>query len=220
MNRERLNENFDAEVFKKDLIQRHPLLASSLDEITSAFELLTQCFEAGGKLLICGNGGSAADAEHMVGELMKGFSKKRTLAEPVRSRLISVSDEFGTNLADKLQTALPAIALTCQSSLITAISNDMDPDLIFAQQVIGYGMPGDILFALSTSGTSLNVLNAIVTAKAAGLKTIGMTGRDGGKFNQYCDLVIHVNATATHEVQELHVPVYHALCGMLEEYFF
>lgn len=202
------------------LIVRYPLLETSRKEIASAFELLRQSYQQGGKLLLCGNGGSAADAEHIVGELMKSFSKERKLDESIKNSLVASSQKFGPRLAQNLQPGLPAISLTCHSALNTAFANDVDPELIFAQQVLGYGKKGDVLMGISTSGNSKNVLNAMVTARSLGLSVLGLSGRNGGGFNDFCDIVIHVDAEVTPEVQELHLPVYHALCEMLEHYFF
>ena len=202
------------------LIVRYPLLDASRQEIASAFELLRQSYQQGGKLLLCGNGGSAADAEHIVGELMKSFSKERKLDESIKNCLVASSKKFGPRLAQCLQPGLPAISLTCHSALNTAFANDVDPDLIFAQQVLGYGKKGDVLMGISTSGNSKNVLNAMVTARSLGLPVLGLSGRKGGGFNDYCDIVIRVDAEITPEVQELHLPVYHALCEMLEQHFF
>ena len=202
------------------LISRYPQLASSEKEIQGAFDMLVNCFKSGGKLLICGNGGSASDAEHIVGELMKSFSKERKLDESIKNSLEASSQKFGPRLAQNLQPGLPAISLTCHSALNTAFANDVDPELIFAQQVLGYGKKGDVLLGISTSGNSKNVLNAMVTARSLGLSVLGLSGRKGGGFNDYCDIVIRVDAEVTPEVQELHLPVYHALCEMLEHYFF
>jgi len=202
------------------LFVRHPLLEASQQEIVSAFELLYKSYEKGGKLLLCGNGGSAADADHIVGELMKSFSKERKLDETIKNKLIESSRDMGPRLAQCLQPGLPAISLSCHSALNTAFSNDVDPELIFAQQVLGYGRKDDVLMGISTSGNSKNVLNAMVTARALGLSVLGLTGRHGGGFNEYCDIVIRVDAEFTPEVQELHLPVYHALCDMLEQHFF
>lgn len=203
-----------------NLITRYPLLSSIVDDIREAYELLTKCYENSGKLLICGNGGSASDAEHIVGELMKSFSVNRILPKEIKIKLQSVSHEKGEYISSKLQPALPAIALTCHNALNTAFSNDVDPLLVFAQQVLGYGSANDVLLAISTSGNSENVVNAIITAKALGIKTIGLTGKKGGKFNDLCDIVIKVNGNTTQEIQELHLPVYHTLCLMLEKHFF
>jgi D-sedoheptulose 7-phosphate isomerase len=202
------------------LIIRYPVLCESKNEIEQVFTLLCHSFENGGKLLVCGNGGSASDSEHIVGELMKSFSKKRSMPQPIKDSLKAASPDLGSYLAESLQPALPAIALTNHAALTTAFSNDVDPTLIFAQQVLGYGKKEDVFLGISTSGNANNVLNAFVTAKALGMKTIGLTGKTGGRFIGLCDALIRVDATSTPEVQELHLPVYHALCQMLEEYFF
>jgi D-sedoheptulose 7-phosphate isomerase len=202
------------------LITRYPVLAESLPDIENAYKLLENCYLQKKKLLICGNGGSASDAEHIVGELMKSFSLHRKLPELTKISLVKTSQERGSYLAEKLQPALRAIALTSHTALNTAFANDVDANLVFAQQVIGYGEKDDILLAISTSGNAENVNNALVTAKALGLKTIGLTGKSGGKLKENCDIVIGVNAHTTPEIQELHLPVYHALCLMLELHFF
>jgi D-sedoheptulose 7-phosphate isomerase len=173
-----------------------------------------------GIILACGNGGSAADAGHFVGELMKTFKLERPLPEELKSKLVKDFKSEGEYLAGKLQRPLPAISLVSQTSLITAIGNDVSSDLIFAQQVIGYGKKGDILLAISTSGNSKNILYAIYTANTTGMKVVGLTGRNGGKMKKYCDIAICVPADETPRIQELHLPVYHTLCAMLEEYFF
>ncbi|MEZ5041690.1 MAG: ROK family protein [Saprospiraceae bacterium] len=201
-------------------LTRHPLLSSSIADIKEAFNLLCECYSNNHKLLICGNGGSAADSEHIVGELMKSFTYNRVLSNEIKRKLAAVSKEKGTYLAEKLQPTLRAISLTCHNALNTAFSNDVDPKLVFAQQVIGYGDPGDVLLAISTSGNSENVLNAVLVAKAIGLRTIGLTGKMGGQLKEICDVTIGVDGTETADVQELHLPVYHALCKMLEKRFF
>ncbi|MCE4565019.1 SIS domain-containing protein [Maribellus sp. CM-23] len=210
----------DSNQILENLIARYPVLAVSKSEIFRAFELMRNSYKQEGKLLVCGNGGSASDAEHIVGELMKSFTKKRPLSSHLSEELLATSQEHGPYLATNLEGALPAIALTCHAALNTAFSNDVDADLIYAQQVVGYGKPGDVLIGISTSGNAKNVINAVITAKAKGLKTIGLTGKLGGKLNENCDVVIHVNATETYQVQELHLPVYHALCQMLEATFY
>lgn len=194
------------------LFSRYPLLAPLKDAIMRAYSAIEGAFRGDGKLLICGNGGSAADADHIVGELMKGFYKPRKL-DGEDSRV------FGL-LGEKLQGALPAIALTQHSALSSAFANDADPSMAFAQQVYGYGRPGDALLALSTSGNSVNVLNAVSVAKAIGMATIGMTGESGGELIKICGVCVNVPAAATADIQELHLPVYHTLCAMLEEEFF
>lgn len=203
-----------------ELITRIPALESCRQEISLAAEAITSCFKTHGKLLVCGNGGSCADADHMVGELMKSFEKKRQLPEDLKKRLQASSAERGAYLAEQLQAALPAISLCAQSSLTTAISNDMDATLVFAQQVAGYGREGDVLLAVSTSGNSQNVVDAAIAAKAIDMIAIGLTGRDGGKLHSCCDITIRVPALSTARVQEYHLPVYHALCRIIENRLF
>ena len=204
----------------EQLIQRFPLLEGCKDEIEKAFYILKQTYENKGKVLICGNGGSAADSEHIVGELMKGFLLRRSLPNEKREKLIAAFGEDGQYLADNLQGALPAISLVSQSSLAYAYINDVAPDMVFAQQVYGYGMAEDVLIGLSTSGNSKNVVNAIKAARAFGLKTVGMTGEKGGKMKELCDVTIKVPAEETYKIQEYHLPVYHVLCAMIEMEFF
>ena len=201
-------------------IERHPLLDISKKIIIQAFDLLNACFVNKNKLLICGNGGSSSDSDHIVGELMKSFFYDRALSDEDKLKLVATSPEIGKYLSEKLQPALRSISLSAHSALNTAISNDIDPDLIFAQQVIGYGDQGDTLLGISTSGNSKNVISAIITAKAMGLKTIGLTGKKGGELRQICDVAICVNADETPDIQELHLPIYHTLCAMLEYEFF
>ncbi|MEN8202414.1 MAG: SIS domain-containing protein [Bacteroidota bacterium] len=199
-----------------ELTGRIPALESCKKEIGEAAVLISGCFENGGKLLLCGNGGSCADADHMVGELMKSFEKKRSLPEDLKKRLRTLAGERGAYLADHLQEAFPAISLCAHSSLLTAISNDMDADLVFAQQVAAYGVEGDVLLAISTSGNSRNVRDAALSAKAKGMTVIGLTGRSGGILKPYCDVSVCVPAERTADVQEYHLPVYHTICRMIE----
>ena len=203
-----------------NLIARYPILTIAKDSIARAYETLADCFAAGGKLLIAGNGGSAADAEHIVGELMKSFCLPRPMSAAFREAAESVDPEMGRVLGEGLQQGLPAIALSAHTALGTAWMNDCDPALVFAQQVAGYGRPGDVLLGITTSGNSLNIRYAAVAARAAGLKVLSLTGAPGGKIAALSDVCIHVPATETFKVQELHLPVYHCLCLMLEEYFF
>lgn len=213
-----MTEKVEAQL--KLLIERYPKLSVCKDDIATAYELMKNCYENGGKLLVAGNGGSAADAEHIVGELMKGFKKPRKLPQEYANRLISVNSELGKVLADNLQGALPAIALDGHPGLTTAYMNDCEPLLCFAQQVNGYGNEGDAFLGISTSGNSKNVLYAAVTAKAKGMKVIGLTGQKDSKLSEMADVCIRVPQTETYMVQELHLPVYHCLCLMLEEIFF
>ncbi len=203
-----------------NLIARYPILTIAKDSITRAYETLADCFAAGGKLLIVGNGGSAADAEHIVGELMKSFCLPRPMSAAFREAAESADPEMGRVLGEGLQQGLPAIALSAHTALGTAWMNDCDPALVFAQQVAGYGRPGDVLLGITTSGNSLNIRYAALAARAAGLKVLSLTGAPGGKIAALSDVCIHVPATETFKVQELHLPVYHCLCLMLEERFF
>lgn len=203
-----------------ELVNRYPVLESVRDDIEMVYKILVECYENGGKLLIVGNGGSAADSEHIVGELMKGFVKNRPVSEEMRAALLEADPKRGAALAKNLQGGLPAIALTAHTSLNTAFANDRDPVMIYAQQVNGYGKAGDVFLGISTSGNAENVMYAAVTAKAKGLKVLALTGKDGGKLAKIADASIIVPAKETYQIQELHLPVYHALCLMLEARFY
>jgi len=202
------------------LIERYPKLSVCKEDIKNAYELLEAAYINGRKLLVCGNGGSASDSEHIVGELMKEFKLKRKVYSDQATALKAIDPELGQVLADNLQGALPAICLTGHSSLTTAFMNDANADLVFAQQVNGYGKPGDVFLGISTSGNSKNVLYAAVNAKAKGLKVIGLTGAKDSKLMKFADACIRVPETETYKIQEYHLPVYHCLCLMLEEKFF
>ncbi|MCP4401107.1 MAG: SIS domain-containing protein [bacterium] len=202
------------------VVEDYPKLEICANSIKNAFILLRDCFQAGGKVLICGNGGSAADAEHIVGELMKGFLLKRKLKEGHIEKIKSTCPNDWEYLTEHLQMALPAISLVSHSSLLTAFANDVAADMIFAQSVYGYARDHDVLLGISTSGNAANVLNAVRVANAFGVKTLGLTGESGGAMKELCDLTIRVPATPTPKVQEYHLPVYHALCAMLEAEFF
>mgnify|MGYP000024977589 CR=1 FL=1 len=204
----------------EDLISRYPILQICVQDIRTAFELIAASYKNGGKLLIAGNGGSAADSDHISGELLKSFVRKRKPNKDFLSKLQDIDFETGTYLTDKLQGALPAIALTNNSAVMTASLNDVDGNVMFAQQVNGLGQPNDIFLGISTSGNSKNILYAMVTARAKGLKTIALTGRDGGKLKSIADVSIVAPEKETYKIQELHLPIYHALCLQLEEYFF
>jgi phosphoheptose isomerase len=171
-------------------------------------------------VLVCGNGGSCADADHIVGELMKSFELKRPIKSLVQEKLVLLDPERGSFLASHLQQGLPAISLTAHTALTTAVANDINGEVVFAQQVIGYGGSNDILLVISSSGNSQNVLDACLVAKAMDLKVIGLTGETGGKMKPYCDILINVPGRRTFMVQELHVPVYHVLCLAVEHHFF
>jgi D-sedoheptulose 7-phosphate isomerase len=202
------------------LLERYPALEAVKKDIISAYLLLEECYANGGKLLVAGNGGSAADAEHIVGELMKGFKLPRKSNADFAKKLMEENAELGTVLAENLQGALPAIALDGHPALSTAYMNDCEPLLCFAQQVNGYGKQGDVLLGISTSGNSKNVLYAVTTAHALGMKVVGLTGAKDSNLNKMSDVCIRVPQTETYMVQELHLPVYHCLCLMLEDKFF
>lgn len=204
----------------EELMARYPQLEAVRGQVTEAYEILKECFQSGHKLLVAGNGGSAADSEHIVGELMKGFIKRRPVSGAMAERLEAADPQAGKELAGKLQGGLPAIALTGHAGLSTAFLNDVDGLMVYAQQVYGYGEEGDVFLGISTSGNAANVYYALVTAKAMGMKVIGLTGKNGGKLGQYADTAIIVPEQETFKIQELHLPVYHALCLMLEEHFF
>lgn len=203
-----------------ELVERYPVLEPVKEEIYAVYEIMRDCFASGHKLLVAGNGGSAADAEHIVGELMKGFVKQRQIPEEMAEKLWHIDLETGEELANKLQGALPAIALTGHNALSTAFLNDVDGRLTYAQQVYGYGVAGDVFLGITTSGNAANVHYASITAKAKGMKVVGLTGKDGGVLRTDADVAIIVPEKETYKIQELHLPIYHTLCLMLEEYFF
>ena len=203
-----------------ELLNRYANLRYLEVSVLMAVEAIIKTFRSGGKVLVCGNGGSCSDADHIVGELMKSFEGHRPLEKSLQEKLTELSPERGKVLAEKLQQGLPAISLTAHQSLITAIANDISGDVIYAQQVIGWGNAGDILIGLSTSGNSKNVIDALIVAKAKGLATIGFTGESGGNMKEWCDILINVPETRTAYVQELHLPVYHAVCMMVEKEIF
>ena len=202
------------------LITEYPILDSCFQSILKAHCLLKECAISSGKIIACGNGGSAADAEHIVGELMKGFRVRRKLTSRQISKLAEIFPEESDYLSQNLQQAIPAISLVSSVSLATAFANDVNPDLVFAQQIYGLGRPGDALIAISTSGNSANVINAAKIAKIRDMQTIGLTGFDGGKLKKYCTVSIRVPANEVAKIQELHLPVYHCLCSMLEQELF
>jgi len=204
----------------QQLAQRHPLLEGVLDDIKKAYEIIKESYKKGGKLLIAGNGGSASDAEHIAGELMKTFAKKRELPQSFINNVKKVDSEISDYLIPRMQPGLPAIALSGHASLNTACINDIDGNITFAQQVYSYGKEEDVLLGISTSGNSKNILYACGVAKAKNLKIIALTGEGGGKIKQFADVCICVPETETYKIQELHLPVYHIICMMLEEYFF
>jgi phosphoheptose isomerase len=197
----------------EELFARHPRLAACRDDIAAAFEILAGAYSSGGKVLVCGNGGSAADAEHIVGELMKSFRKRRPLPKEIEERL-------GPDIASRLEGALPAISLASMCGIVSAFSNDVCWETAFAQQVLGLAKANDVLVALSTSGNSANCVAAARVMKAVGGRSIALTGERESKLSSACDVAIRVPGTETFKVQELHLPAYHALCAMLEEELF
>ena len=208
------------EAYLEELMMRYPSLEREKQHIAEAYSILETCYASEGKLLIAGNGGSAADAEHIVGELMKGFVRPRKVGAEFSEKMVSVDRESGRELSEKLQGALPAIAISGHVALSTAYLNDVDPLLGFAQQAYGYGRAGDVFLGISTSGNSRNILYACTVARAKGMKVIGLTGGSGGKLKDMADVSVIVPEKETFKIQELHLPVYHALCLMLEERFF
>lgn len=199
---------------------RFPHLAHLRANVTQALGLLASCVKDGGKILICGNGGSAADAEHIVGELMKSFLLPRNLPASFASKFETNFPEYGQLLCQHLQQAIPAISLMNSVSFSTAFSNDENAEYSLAQQVWGLGQPADVLWGISTSGRSLNIIHAMRVAQLKGMKTLGMTGRDGGEMAGLCDVELRMPCDSTPAIQEMHLPVYHALCAELEEILF
>lgn len=203
-----------------ELNSRYPALESYNGMVREAIQVTIDSFSIGGKLLVCGNGGSAADSLHIVGELMKAFVLPRKIPLDMCNKIRSKSPESADYLISNLQLALPAISLVSEIGLSTAYSNDMAPDLCFAQQVFGYGKEGDVLLGISTSGNSANVIYAAQMAKVQGMKVIILTGKTGGKLIKWADVLITVPETDTYKIQEYHLPIYHAYCQALENEFF
>jgi len=204
----------------KTLLKKYPILKSCEFDINLAVEKMCVAYHNNNKLLVCGNGGSAADAEHIVGELMKEFMRKRPLDDIAKQKLIDIGGEKGRKLAELLQIPLPAVSLVSSVALATAFANDVASELIFAQQVYALGKQNDILFSISTSGNAENVAYAVIAAKAKGLLTIGLTGNDGGKLKELCDITIIVPEKSTPDIQELHLPIYHYICKTVETNLF
>jgi len=203
-----------------ELLTRYPQLSECAGTLEKAAAALVNCYRNGGKLLLCGNGGSCADCDHIVGELMKGFLKKRPLTTERKAKMTSLSPLLEEETLRKLQGGLPAISLPSITALNSAFCNDVDPELIYAQSVMAMGKTGDVLIAMSTSGNAKNVFAAAMVAKGLGLTVIGLTGKGGGKLSEIADICIRVPETETFKVQELHLPVYHYLCAATEEEFF
>ena len=204
----------------EELLTRYPQLKECREELLQAASMLIDCYRRGGKLLLCGNGGSCADCEHIVGELMKGFLKKRPLSLSKKEKKRANCSGIDEGMLEKLQCGLPAVSLTSMAALNTAFCNDVDPELLYAQSVLGLAKKEDLLLCISTSGNAKNVCAAAQVAKALGVATMAFTGQHGGKLRQLCDCCIAVPETETFKVQELHLPVYHYLCAETEAFFF
>ncbi len=202
------------------LVKRYPKLQSLTNDIIRAYCIMEQCYETGGKLLIAGNGGSAADSEHIAGELMKRFKTPRPISDSFAKQLINVDRERGKELVKNLECSLMAIPLVAHEALTTAYMNDVDSLGVFAQQLFGYGRKGDVFLGISTSGNSKNIMNATVVARAVGIKVIGLTGSSGGELAKVSDIAVKVPEVETYMIQELHLPIYHCWCLMLEDKFF
>ena len=213
----KLDKKLDKHI--KLLIERYPELKKCKNEIIEAYLILEECYEKGGKLLIAGNGGSAADSNHIVGELMKSFVKKRKIDQKVFDKLM-LNEKYGKELCDSLQGALPAISLNNHESLNTAFLNDVNPCATFSQQVLGYGNKKDVFIGISTSGNSKNVVMAALVAKAKDLKVIGLTGEKDSDLSKISDVTIKAPEKEVYKIQEYHLPIYHTLCLMLEDHFF
>ena len=202
------------------LIKRYPQLKNIEEDIIAAYLVLEECYENGGKLLVAGNGGSAADSEHIAGELMKRFKIQRPVSDEYAKKLVEIDPERGPGLAKNLERSLMAIPLVAHEALTTAYINDVDGLGVFVQQLMGFGREGDVFLGISTSGNSKNIMNATVVARASGIKVIGLTGATGGELATVSDVAVKVPETETYMIQELHLPVYHCLCLMLEDRFF
>lgn len=203
---------------KKELFERYPSLKECECDIDKALDLLRDTYTSGGTVYVCGNGGSCSDSDHIVGELMKGFLKKRPIPPEEKQAFVDI---FGDEaFANKLQSAIPAVSLTAQSAIISAFANDVDPELVYAQLVYGYATENDLVIGLSTSGNSKNVVYAQMAAKVKGAKTISMTGMKESKLSEISDVTIRVPECETFKIQELHLPVYHYLCAAIEDDFF
>lgn len=206
----------DVRIILKELVSRYPSLDGVKEDIVRSAEMLAECCKQGGKLLICGNGGSASDALHIAGELMKNFVLSRRIVSDMASKLQEMYQEEGKYLSQELEGALPAVPLTGNTAFATAFANDAQAELIYAQQVYALGTAEDILMCISTSGNAENVRYAAMTAGAKGMKVIGLTGQTGGRLREFCDCCICVPERETYRIQELHLPVYHCICRMTE----
>ena len=203
-----------------ELIKRYPSLGAVKADIEAARDMIIGCYENGGKLLLCGNGGSSADCDHIVGELMKGFLLKRPIDGAAKVKMRTASPSLSDKTLDSLQMGLPAISLTSISALNTAFANDVDPELIYAQSVFALGKAGDVLIAISTSGNAKNVCEAARVARAIGMKVVALTGKDGGELKHLSDVCVIAPECETYKIQEYHLPIYHYICAEVEKHFF
>lgn len=202
------------------LMQRYPALKEIEEQIIDAYLLIQHCYEQGGKLLVAGNGGSAADSEHIVGELMKCFKRPRPIDPKLAARMKEIDPTRGAEMEKHLETCLTALSLTSHESSITAFINDVSSVDVYAQQLLGYAKAGDVFLCISTSGNSENMLHAAIAAQALGVKVVGLTGQTGGMLAAFCDVAVKAPETETYMIQEYHLPIYHCWCLMLEDYFF
>lgn len=206
--------------YLENLLKRYPELLPLKENIVNAIALLEECVRSGGTIFVCGNGGSAADAEHIVGEFMKSFMKKRPISQEMRKKLEEQSKEKASYFSESLEEGIRAISLVSGVALPTAFANDVAPDMVFAQQFYGLARPNDILWGISTSGNSTNVNNALYIARALNCKTLGLTGKDGGEMATLLDVEIRAPHNSTPIIQEFHLPIYHCICAVLEENLF
>jgi D-sedoheptulose 7-phosphate isomerase len=208
------------DILLNDLIRRYPAIAGLKEDVRRTYEIILDSLENGGTVFTCGNGGSASDSEHIAGELLKGFVLKREVNIELKKQFSDKFGEDGLKLANKLQYGLRAISLTSHPAFITAFANDVDANLIFAQQLFGLGRKGDVLVAISTSGNSANIYNCILTASIMGIKTALLTGKSGGRCGALVDVALKMPETEAYKIQEYHLPIYHTLCLMIEDYFY
>ncbi len=204
----------------KELFQRYPALASCEESLNAALSTMEKTYRDGGTILLCGNGGSCADCDHIVGELMKGFLSLRPMDDATKHALTERCPGDGAKMAERLQRGIPAISLAAHAGVMTAFSNDVDPDLVYAQLVYAFARPHDLVMGISTSGNSKNVVAALKMAAAMGLSTVGLTGGKDCAMDQICDVTVKAPETETFKVQEYHLPIYHYLCAALEETLF
>ena len=204
----------------EELLSRYPALDACKNDIAAALSALLDTYRAGGTILLCGNGGSAADCEHIAGELLKGFLSRRKMTDKTAAKFRASLGDNADEFIEKLQGGIPAISLPSQAGVLTAFANDVDAEFVYAQLVYAYAKPGDALIAISTSGNSKNCVRAAEAAKALGIKTIALTGAKESKLSALCDVSVRVPETETFKVQEYHLPVYHYLCAAMEEEIF